>query len=180
MTIRNTIISAGFAGFRASGLHRAARAATRGTGVILTFHRVRPKGPATGYAPNRALEITPRFLEVALDVVAREGFELVSLDEARRRLADGESSPFAALTFDDGYRDTLEAALPVLERRDVPFTVYCATGFIERTARLWWLELDSLIHPIGRARVPILGFSAFFDILADPTDLTVFKCLALS
>jgi hypothetical protein len=72
MTIRNAIISAGFAGFRASGLHRAARAATRGTGVILTFHRVRPEGPATGYAPNRALEITPGFLEAALDVAVRE------------------------------------------------------------------------------------------------------------
>jgi peptidoglycan/xylan/chitin deacetylase (PgdA/CDA1 family) len=146
MTIRNAIISAGFAGFRASGLHRAARAAVRGAGVILTFHRVRPEGPAAGYAPNRALEITPRFLEAALDVVAREGFELVSLGEARRRLVEGEGAPFAALTFDDCYRDTLEAALPVLERRDAPFTVYCATGFIERTARLWWLELEEAIR----------------------------------
>jgi len=158
MTIRNAIISAGFAGFRASGLHRAARAATRGAGVILTFHRVRPEGPATGYAPNRALEITPRFLEVALDVVAREGFELVSVDEARRRIIEGEGAPFAALTFDDGYRDTLEAALPVLERRDAPFAVYCATGFIERTARLWWLELEEAIRrletvDIGSARL---------------------------
>jgi peptidoglycan/xylan/chitin deacetylase (PgdA/CDA1 family) len=158
VTIRNAIISAGFAGFRASGLHRAARAATRGTGVILTFHRVRREGPATGYAPNRALEITPGFLEVALDVVAREGFELVPLDEAGRRLVEGDSAPFAALTFDDGYRDTLEAALPVLERREAPFTVYCATGFIERTARLWWLELEEAIRrletvDIGSARL---------------------------
>jgi hypothetical protein len=83
MAIRNAIISAGFAALRASGLHRAARSATRGCGVILTFHRVWPERPATGYAPNRALEITPQFLNLTLDVVRREGFELVSLDEAR-------------------------------------------------------------------------------------------------
>jgi len=72
MTIRNAIISAGLAGFRASGLHRATRAAARGGGVILTFHRVRPERPATQYAPNRALEITPQFLDLALNVVRRE------------------------------------------------------------------------------------------------------------
>jgi peptidoglycan/xylan/chitin deacetylase (PgdA/CDA1 family) len=30
--------------------------------------------------------------------------------------------------FDDGYRDMLNEALPVLERRRAPFTVYCVTG----------------------------------------------------
>jgi peptidoglycan/xylan/chitin deacetylase (PgdA/CDA1 family) len=158
MTIRNAIISAGFAGFRASGLHRAASLAVRGRGVILTFHRVRRERPASSYAPNGALEITPQFLDLALDVVRREGFELVSLDEARRRLVEGEGAPFAALTFDDGYRDTLDEALPVLERRRAPFTVYCATGFIERAARLWWLELEEAIRrldtvDIGTARL---------------------------
>jgi len=160
MTIRNAIISAGLAGFRASGLHRATRAAARGGGVILTFHRVRPERPATQYAPNRALEITPQFLDLALNVVRREGFELVSLDEARRRLVEGEGAPFAALTFDDGYRDTLDEALPVLERQRAPFTLYCATGFIERTARLWWLELEEAIRrletlDIGTARLAV-------------------------
>ena len=132
MTMRNALISAGFAGFRASGLHRLARVATRGRGVILTFHRVRPWRDATpGYAPNRLLEITPEFLDLALGVVEGQGFELVSLDEARRRIAGSSSAPFAALTFDDGYRDMLHIALPVLERRRAPFTVFCAIGFVE-------------------------------------------------
>jgi len=84
----------------------------------------------------------------------------VSLDEARRRLVEGEGAPFAALTFDDGYRDTLDEALPVLERQRAPFTLYCATGFIERTARLWWLELEEAIRrletlDIGTARLAV-------------------------
>ena len=159
MAIRNAAIGAGFAGFRMSGLHRLAGAATRGRGVILTFHRVRPNASTDGYAPNRGLEITPAFLASALDVVAREGFEIVSLDEAARRLVDGGGPRFAALTFDDGYRDTLQFALPVLERRGAPFTVYCAVGFIERSARIWWLELEDAVRrletvEVGPLRLP--------------------------
>ena len=158
MTMRNALISAGFAGFRASGLHRLARAATRGRGVILTFHRVRPWREATpGYAPNRLLEITPEFLDLALGVVEGQGFELVSLDEARRRIADPSSAPFAALTFDDGYRDTLEIAVPVLERHRAPFTVFCAIGFVEGRARLWWLELEEAIRRLEAVEVPVAG-----------------------
>jgi hypothetical protein len=84
MTIRNAIIGAGFAALRASGLHRAAGSAARGRGVILTFHRVRPERPATGYAPNLALEITSEFLDLALDVVSGK---VSSLCPSTRRAA---------------------------------------------------------------------------------------------
>jgi peptidoglycan/xylan/chitin deacetylase (PgdA/CDA1 family) len=161
MAIRNTLIVAGFAAFRASGAHRLARGWTRGRGVILAFHRVRPEAAASdSYAPNRGLEITPAFLDAALDVAAREGFELVSLDEARRRLVEGDGARFAALTFDDGYRDTLGAALPILERRGAPFTVYCAVGFIERSARLWWLELEEAIRKLEAVEIEALRLPA--------------------
>ena len=70
MALKHQLIGAGFAAFRGSGLHKAIGAATRGTGVILTLHHVRPWRPATpGFAPNRLLEITPEFLDEALGVV---------------------------------------------------------------------------------------------------------------
>jgi peptidoglycan/xylan/chitin deacetylase (PgdA/CDA1 family) len=165
MTIKNALISAGFAGFRASGLHRLARAATRGRGVILTFHRVRARDrSAPRYAPNRQLEITPEFLDLALKVVKREGFELAPLDDVRRRIGDPKSAPFAVLTFDDGYRDTREVALPVLERHGAPFTVYCAIGFIEGDARLWWLELEEAIRRLETVDASIAGGRLLLDV----------------
>ena len=54
--------------------------------------------------------------------------------------------PFVALTFDDGYRDTVDFALPVLERHQAPFAVYVATGFAERSAGMWWLELEEALR----------------------------------
>jgi peptidoglycan/xylan/chitin deacetylase (PgdA/CDA1 family) len=157
MALKHRLIEAGFAAFRLSGLHRAVAPLTRGRGVILAFHRVRPFAPPTpGYAPNRLLEIEPDFFDAALALVRRLGFELVSLAEARRRLIEG-GRRFAAVTFDDGYRDTRDFALPILERHAAPATVFFATGFLDRRARLWWLELEEALRRLDVAKIEIDG-----------------------
>ena len=144
MSFKRKLIGAGFAAMRASGLHRAL--AAPGAGFILALHRVRPFAPPTpDYAPNRLLEVTPEFLDAALTRIAARGLAFVTLGEAARRLREG-GPPFAALTFDDGYRDTRDFALPILERHGAPATVFFAPGLIERTARLWWLELEEAIR----------------------------------
>ena len=151
MAFKHKVIAAGFAAFRLSGLHRVVAPLTRGRGVILTFHRVRPFSPPTpGYAPNRLLEIEPDFFDAALALVRWLGFDFVSLAEARRRLIEG-GPRFAAMTFDDGYRDTRDFALPILEKHGAPATVFFATGFLDRTARLWWLELEEALRRLDAA-----------------------------
>jgi peptidoglycan/xylan/chitin deacetylase (PgdA/CDA1 family) len=42
------------------------------------------------------------------------------------------------LTFDDGYRDVVENALPILLARDVPATMLVCPGLIERGEPPWW------------------------------------------
>ncbi len=158
LSLKRQTIAAGFAAMRATGLHRAL--AAPGCGFILTLHRVRPFAPPTpGYAPNRLLEVTPEFFDAALALIARRGFAFVTLDEAARRLAEG-GPPFCALTFDDGYRDTRDVALPILERHNAPATVFFAPGLIEETARLWWLELEEAIRRLDEVRVPPLRLPA--------------------
>jgi peptidoglycan/xylan/chitin deacetylase (PgdA/CDA1 family) len=147
MAVKDKIIGAGFEAFRLTRLHRLAGEATRGRGAILMLHHVRPWRPATpGFAPNRLLEITPDFLDETLHLARRAGFDVVSLDEGLRRTGEGGARPFVALAFDDGYRDTVEFALPVLERHAAPFTVYVATGFADRAAGMWWLELEEALR----------------------------------
>ena len=145
---RDTAIAAGFATFRATGLHRLLAPWTRGRGAILMFHHVRPNG-SEAFAPNRVLEITPEFLESVIVLLRARNFEIVSLDTALARLAaqkqPGEK-PFAVLTFDDGYRDNRDFALPVLRRHQAPFALYVTTGFAERSARLWWRELEAAVR----------------------------------
>ena len=147
-------------GFRRLPRYPPAPAGERGDagpGVILALHRVRPFAPETpGYAPNRLLEITPEFLDEALGVVADAGFVLARLADAPRLLAS-DGPPFAVVTFDDGSRDTRDHALPVLERHGVPMTTFFATGLIERTARLWWLELEEAIRRLDSIEIDVAG-----------------------
>lgn len=159
MGLRRRLIGLGLGLFGATGAHRLAAPFTRGPGAILMLHRVADEAPALpGYAPNAGLTITPAFLDAALTLVRELGFDLVDLDEAARRLTEGRfDRPFCALTFDDGYRDTLTAAAPILRRHAAPYTVYVMPGFVDRTARLWWRELEEAILRLDRVAITIAG-----------------------
>jgi peptidoglycan/xylan/chitin deacetylase (PgdA/CDA1 family) len=147
--LREKVISAGFALFGATGIHRLAAPLTRGLGAILMFHHVRP-WMEREFAPNRLLEITPDFLDSALVHIKTRGFDIVSLDTALERIAAPGERPFVVLTFDDGYRDNVDYALPVLERHRAPFTMFVTSGFADRTARLWWVELEEALRRLDR------------------------------
>jgi peptidoglycan/xylan/chitin deacetylase (PgdA/CDA1 family) len=158
MRLKDKIVGVGFGAFQATGLHRLVSPATKGRGVVLMFHHVRPWRPSTPeFQPNRGLEITPEFFDATLASVRRLGFEFVAMDEALRRLAEG-GAPFAAVTFDDGYRDLQQFALPALERHQAPFTAYVASGFAGRSASLWWLELEEAVRRIDRLEIADDGF----------------------
>ncbi len=151
------MIGAGFAACRATGLARAAAPLTQGLGAILMLHHVRP-ARASAYAPNRELEITPEFLDDVLQLLKRRGWLLASLDEAIERVRVGETDrPIAALTFDDGYRDTVEWALPILTRERAPMTMFATTGFIDRSARLWWPEIEEAVRRLSTIEIALGG-----------------------
>ena len=155
MSFRDGVIDLGFRVFDATGLHRVAAPFARGLGAILMFHRVR-ESTSGDYAPNEGLEITPSFLDAALTEVRKRGFEIVTLDEAVARLSQpSRGQPFVALTFDDGTRDTVQVALPILERHRAPFSVFVTTGFADRRARMWWLELEEAIGVLDRVKITI-------------------------
>ena len=50
-----------------------------------------------------------------------------------------------AVTFDDGYADNLREARPLLERYDVPATVFVTSGQLGGDREFWWDELERLV-----------------------------------
>ncbi|PLX34833.1 MAG: polysaccharide deacetylase, partial [Hyphomicrobiales bacterium] len=86
------------------------------------------------------------FLDAVIRRIRAKNIDIVSLDEAHRRLTGGGGAGrFVCFTFDDGYRDNFEQAYPVLKRHDCPFTVYVATDLPDGRAELWWLALETII-----------------------------------
>jgi peptidoglycan/xylan/chitin deacetylase (PgdA/CDA1 family) len=85
--------------------------------------------------------------EHSLSWLRREGWKIVGLEECLERvLEDDRSHRYAALTFDDGYRDNISVALPILKRHNAPFLMYVPTGGPTRTLQAWWLGLRELIR----------------------------------
>ena len=135
-----------------SGGHRLLAPITRGLGAILMLHRVSPQ-PAAAFDPNGTLRVMPDFLDGAIRLARAEGYECVSLDEARRRLRNPtRQRPFVAFTLDDGYRDNLEHAYPVFARHQVPFCIYVPTSYANGRGDLWWANLEQALSA-GRTLV---------------------------
>jgi peptidoglycan/xylan/chitin deacetylase (PgdA/CDA1 family) len=155
--LKPTIIRGGLEALYFSGAHHWLKPLVGGVGAILTLHHVR--SPRSGrFQPNRLLEITPRFFRRVVEELRRCGLDLVSLDEMRRRLFERDfSRRFVCLTFDDGYRDTLQVAYPILKKEGVPFAVYVATSFPDRLGELWWLALEAVIARNSRIGLTIDG-----------------------
>ncbi len=122
-----------------SGLSAALSFRYAGIGSIFYFHRVVPDVSA---CLKRDLYVSTGFLGRFLTAIRKAGVEVVSLNEAVRRIQDPDQKRrrrFVVITFDDGYADNLTHALPILERFEAPFTVYVTTDMIERGDTLQWL-----------------------------------------
>jgi peptidoglycan/xylan/chitin deacetylase (PgdA/CDA1 family) len=61
----------------------------------------------------------------------RRNLDLVSLEEAQRRVALGHNDrPAVAITFDDGYAENCERALPLLVEQQIPVTYFVASRHV--------------------------------------------------
>lgn len=146
-----------------SGAHALLRPLLGGVGAIVTLHHVRPARPDR-FQPNRLLEVTPQFFERFVRKLRRSDLDIVSLDEVHRRLVEQDfARRFVCITFDDGYRDTLEFAYPVLKRYEAPFAIYVATSFADRVGELWWLALEAVIAQNDLIGVHIEGRDYWFE-----------------
>ncbi len=128
--------------------------------TVLAYHRIADHlDPGfIGYAGNASA--TP--VEFA-DQMAwlSERFHPVTLDDVARAVEGSGVLPRrpVLVTFDDGYRDNLTAALPVLERYGVPATVFLATDHIGTETPFWWDQAAWALHAasVGRVNLPVLG-----------------------
>ena len=125
-------------------------------GVVLMFHEI--FGNDKDYMQAFKAGCTTAFLEAVIVELRRARWDIVAFDEVLGRLAaDGTSDRFAVLTFDDGYRDTLTEALPILERYRAPFTIYVPTGALTRELNSWWLGLRAVFQKHDSVEISAMG-----------------------
>jgi len=93
---------------------------------VLMYHKV------NDLYPNPTTVSTEVFAE-QMKLLGELGYVPVSLDRVRDHYVEGVPLPPGAvlITFDDGYRDNLENALPILQRHGYPAVVFVPIGFLD-------------------------------------------------
>jgi peptidoglycan/xylan/chitin deacetylase (PgdA/CDA1 family) len=95
------------------------------------------------------LAVTPAHFAEQLEVIRRYGFPM-SLRQMVQALQAGKvPKRGVVVTFDDGYADNLYAAKPLLERYEIPATVFVTTGHVGYPFEFWWDELDRVLLQPG-------------------------------
>ena len=163
MKLKKTVVRGGLETLYFSGMHHWLRPLVGGMGAILALHHVRPARP-DAFQPNRVLEVTPEFFEGLLRRLSRARIDVVTLDEMHRRfIEDDFRRRCVCLTFDDGYKDFLRWAHPLLRKYKMPFAVYIATSFPDGLGELWWLALETVIAQNRRIGMVINGKDQYFE-----------------
>jgi L-malate glycosyltransferase len=116
---------------------RLAGAARDGLGTwegvrIFGYHRVSDDGDV--------LSIPPDDFRGHLEVLARSGVEVVTLDAAIDRLQRPVQGRYACITFDDAFADVAEHAAPILAEQGFPATVFVPTAIIDGRETYSWYE----------------------------------------
>ncbi|MGA2995552.1 polysaccharide deacetylase family protein [Bradyrhizobium sp.] len=161
--LRSKVIRAGLEALYVTGAHRLFRPVFAGIGSIFMLHHVRPPRDAL-FQPNSHLEVAPNFLRAVLVHLRSRGIDIITMDELHRRMTGRDfSRRFACFTFDDGYRDNRDFALPIMREFDAPFTVYVASDFAQNTGNLWWVLLERVIAKATSVEADIDGKTSPID-----------------
>lgn len=112
---------------------------------ILMFHRI-----VSEFGENRidndGIEISERYLDYLIRFYMEQGFIPLSINDVETVLHTKGRKRYVVFTFDDGYYDNYEKALPIFEKHHIPFAVYVPTDFINRKQFAWWYFIEDVIR----------------------------------
>jgi peptidoglycan/xylan/chitin deacetylase (PgdA/CDA1 family) len=93
---------------------------------VLMYHKVNDR-------PENPISVPIGLFDEQMAVLLELGYEVVSLDDVLDHVAGIRPLPPGAvlITFDDGYRDILENALPVLRRHGYPAVIFVPIGYLD-------------------------------------------------
>ena len=129
--------------------------------LCLLYHRVNREED-----PMYHLTVSPEHFAEQMRYI-KEHYLCVRFEDAWEETVE----PAVAVTFDDGYADNCTCALPVLERYQVPATVFVTAGNVGTDREFWWDELGRLFTggreypPVFTLDDPLFGYSWETDTL---------------
>jgi peptidoglycan/xylan/chitin deacetylase (PgdA/CDA1 family) len=137
-----------------TGLLRLFIASQRNKITILMLHGVIDPTVPSSWKPLRP-QLTTGQLSQALSILSQY-YNFVSLTEATEMLAGTRPLTLNSLvlTFDDGYRNNLTFALPILRQFKAPATIFLCTANVTEQKPFWFDRLDYAVQSMSDNSVP--------------------------
>lgn len=111
---------------------------------ILRYHRIADLG-----SDPHPVCVSPAHFAEQLEVLKKNS-HVLSLQRFNQALRNGRIPPGAVvITVDDGYADNLYQGKPLLERFDLPATVFITTGHLGVPREFWWDKLEQIFLQPG-------------------------------
>jgi peptidoglycan/xylan/chitin deacetylase (PgdA/CDA1 family) len=115
---------------------------------VLAYHRVLPADYLARHYVQSVMWVSPETFDRHLTWMSAVGRvvdlpEILDFDTPNDR-------PLFAVTFDDGWRDNHDHALPILRRHGVPATIFLVTGAVDSGALFWVEDLFEKAWAVAR------------------------------
>ena len=135
--------------------------------IVLTYHRIAEPGTNLFYDP--VISATPESLRAQVEWLHNR-VRLLTLDELIDQVECGLPwrEPAMFLTFDDGYRDNFDLAVPILSERKAPATFFVPTAFLNSPRLPWWDHVACVIKQTTARRLVVERHSK-----GDPSPLEI-------
>lgn len=148
--------------YRTGLLQLYLRRKLRGRAVVLTYHRVLPKERSAESFSTDAIVVSPETFRRQMQLLRRL-FTPLSADEFAQALSAGRLPAGACVvTFDDGWYDNLDYALPILRETGVPAVLFVATDYIDSQDCFWQ---ERLSRALSTARqIPARSSALFAEL----------------
>ena len=115
--------------------------------AILLYHRV-------GHDPidSQLLCIEPEKFEAHIKYIT-ENYRVIPLNKMLQEKDSGIlNKSSVSITFDDGYLDNLEIALPILEKYNAHATIFITSGMVNKEYEFWWDGMEKIF--LGDSPIP--------------------------
>ena len=126
---------------------------------VLMYHRILPAEDSRYHAEEPGMIVAPETFHQQLQSL-KQLMPIMPLQQWLDRFEQGLTLPprACAITFDDGWVDNFEYALPIIEQQQVPITLFAVSDMIGTSRQFWPNRLNHLLTQATRRQLQSLSW----------------------
>lgn len=144
----------------------------KGDASIFMYHRVLPDKEAKN--DRSSLSISLSQFEKQIQYLS-QNYSCISMDDLHQNKS-WEKFP-VCITFDDGYKDNVDYALPILKKYQVPATIYFVSDYLHGKCTMWWYEILEILDKKTFLKFKWENQRYFFNTTIPQKKLETYKAL---